>query len=201
MNKKHTGVYLLILVLLVVIAANALAFHIIRKENQRASVFEQQVATLKAQEEDQRKNEVAAKEVGDQVNFVKENFLREGEIVSFIEYLEKMASQSNVEVSISSLGVVDLSAAKKPVKKTASSTNEVILKDQVLNVRLEAGGSWRDLNNFIARLENMPYASEVKNLSLDMNSRPKLFFPPESESTGEEKVKWTVVAEISVLTI
>jgi hypothetical protein len=75
-------------------------------------------------------------------------FINEEKVVGFIEEIESLAQQASVTTEISSI-----------------QSGEQIGK-KGLYVTLDAQGNFDDVNNFIVRLENMPYQIQLTNVLL-----------------------------------
>jgi len=103
-------------------------------------------------------------------------------VVNFIERVENIALESQVNVSLETVLVSPLSDEK--------------LKDNFENLNLEvtANGGWEEIIRFLGLIENLPYQIIIKDLSLE---EPKVL-----RLSGEEVVgPWTLSIVFDVLKV
>jgi hypothetical protein len=107
-------------------------------------------------------------------------FVGKEDIVPFIERIEATAKAAGIKADVAS---VDLA----PVEGSASKEAVVL--------RLSASGSWRDTMHFAALLESLPYAINVKAVSLSASGLP----PADAKSSAPRARQWVSQFDFTAL--
>jgi Tfp pilus assembly protein PilO len=91
----------------------------------------------------------------EQIQTLRDFFVKKGDEVTFIEQIEKAAKDSSIKFEISSIDIV-------PNQRGSFKED--------LDVKMKAQGSWQDVMFFINKLEKMPFGVLIENLNLDASA-------------------------------
>jgi hypothetical protein len=120
------------------------------------------VSSLASSEKDLKKDEslrTIKKSLADNAELIgkiNSYFVTPDEVVSFIELIENLGKESGVSLSIGSVTTGPDSKNKDDFK-------------EVMKLRLETLGTWRDTYQFLSIIENLPYKETVEQVSLNLN--------------------------------
>ncbi len=115
-------------------------------------------------------------------------FVAKDGIVNFIEMLEDKGRESGVLLSIGSVSVEQDPKVKEDIK-------------EILRLKVDASGSWKDVTYFLSVLENLPYVTEVNNVSFTRNGGGSglLFDEEKNPDENNTSLGWKAYFEFTVL--
>jgi len=117
-----------------------------------------------------------------------EVFVSYDQMIALIKELEKIAGETDNEVAIEEVEVQDESSKKEPKSKgaagsTGENKNEFnFLSDNYIRIKINLKGSYNNAINFIRRIENMSYCSDIISLQLLVEKNEFASQPSESYS-------------------
>lgn len=82
------------------------------------------------------------------------HFVKNNDVVAFIQLIEKFGQSQKIELKISSLEEEESTAGTETVPESL----------ELLRVQFVASGSWNDLVNLLVFVESMPYATRIEQV-------------------------------------
>jgi len=92
----------------------------------------------------------------DTVNGLNSHFIKDDQVVDFIEFVERLGDSSGATTTIVSLKVLPISEEYKTVEK--------------LMLEIEVGGRRENVSRFISLIENLPYGANIENVAIREDS-------------------------------
>ncbi len=173
---------------LIFLSGYAFLFFGIKWKNEKSFVLSQEIDEYVIRESTLKSNDKTAQDLASQINLLGPYFVKEADVVSFIEIIEDAGKKNDAVVTIGTIGVV--------------VGGDESVKQQTLSLRFDAKGSWSNLRNLISYLENLPYKITFEKVSLNAEFSPVPFFKdPEIEGVEKSDLQtWGGVFEINVVT-
>lgn len=170
-----------IVVLLITVGGYYFFFSIIENKNKNISFLSQEIDTYAQNESVRTQSNKVAEEQKDKIEKIDLYLLHKNEVVPFIETVEGAGKKTGAVVKI---GTVNVGS------------------DSVLAIRLEARGSWNNINRFLSYLENLPYKISLSKVDLNRASSVSQFYA--NSEVGVNKIiagapVWNATVEMSVL--
>lgn len=201
LSTKQTLIVVILLVVLV-LGGYYFLFALIKSKNEKVSLFSQEIDLYLERESMRRTTEKTAEELSEKIQKLDSYFLHKDEVVPFIESIESAGSKSGVVVNIASVGVI----GPQIVESASVGGSADGKKDETLELRLDARGSWGNVVNFVSYIENLPYKVSVERAVFHRGSSVSTFFGAgenSAVSAGGKSIapEWSVTIEMSVLTL
>lgn len=147
-NKSIKNIFILIIVLNVVaLSVYVVLFYNIKSQTEVSSELSSTLAINTSR--NQRLNEIekTIKTIEDRAKTLEQYVLEEDNIVVLLSLLEDAARSKGVVIS-------------------AEITSSQVAKDTVLSFSYTVNGGWAEVYDFIALVENLPYTTNVKGVTL-----------------------------------
>lgn len=187
LSNKHI-LFITIFILLLTLGGYYFLFSIIESKNKNTFLLSQEIDTYAQNESMRRQNNKVTEEEKDKIEKIDTYFVHKNEVVPFIETVEDAGKKTGVVVTIG----------------TVSAT-----EDSTFTLRLDAHGSWSDVNRFLLYLENLPYKVTLSKVDLNKASSVERFYANVNADGNVKKATpvspvspvWNAIIEISVLTL
>lgn len=137
--------------ILILIAANFIFFHLIRSSGIQISNYQQESELLQSQVLEFSKYK--PEDLKALAESVVAKIIPRGDFVSFIESIEASARSQGVDITVDSVDVVPRGEDENDDK-------------QIMNLRLTTVGTWTQTMRFIAYLEHLPYKIDIGQINL-----------------------------------
>ena len=100
-----------------------------------------------------------------ELNLIESYFVSQNGVVDFIESVERLATLSEIDVTIN---FIDVENASSPSSEKSAEFYEM------LHIKMITEGTWHDTVHFLSLLENVPYKVDIQ--------RTSFVFVPQSEN-------------------
>ncbi|OGF62981.1 hypothetical protein A2926_04475 [Candidatus Giovannonibacteria bacterium RIFCSPLOWO2_01_FULL_44_40] len=161
-NKKPVLMLgLMILILAALIVFTWFLYQKIKEASAVVAEAEGKIALLEKKGREFSLAESGIRDYEKEIEFLEGAFLNESRFVDFLRLLESMSREANVNFSAKSARVPLLSDQGK----SASQTQEAVLS-------FELTGNFGAVANFIAMLDNIPYAGLIESLNIVPQAEP-----------------------------
>ena len=223
--KKYSS---LIILFTLVVCIGGIIWLVIIPVKQTLLERAQGIQEFYAEEENQVKQVNRLPELKDQYTLVKENesvlniLLNENQIVDFIKTLERLAGETNIQMTITSKDNGQIFEQKKvPVKtvstgtkndesaadtvntklKTGASIEDSALFSRYLRLNIKASGQYKDIVSFLRKIETLPVALDVIGMEMkkvDIATQKKILESnvPFSFSSGDSNIPQSAPQEV-----
>ena len=146
--RQHLNkIIILTVIMLVLVSLYIFVFYLIRNEDKKTSLLEQNFSLMAKKEELMLSEQSIIRETEEKRKDIDKYFINQGNVVVFIEKLESLGAISGGKVSLSS---VDIDKSRK----------------NVLKANLSVSGGFSELFHFLSLLEAIPFEINIKHISL-----------------------------------
>lgn len=178
-HKTKKILILCIILNLLIWAAFAFFFLKIRTQTNRISDLTSEVGVDIDRDKNLRTTKAMLDENEVAISQLDSYFVKSDGVVDFINSLESMGNKNGVSINISSVSVESDVKAKATLYET-------------LRLKIEISGTWANVTNFIAILENLPYGVNISQVSL-------VSVPSALSDSGKGSVSWRGAVDFGVL--
>lgn len=152
-HKTKKILILCVVLNLLIWSAFAFFFLKIRTQANRISDLTSEVGVDMNRDKNLRAAKAALSENKAEISLLDSYFVKSDGVVDFINGLEALGNKNGVTINIASVSVESDPKAKATLY-------------EMLRLKIEISGSWASVTNFIAILENIPYAVSISQVSL-----------------------------------
>ena len=180
--SSKTILILVIILTAILIAANYFFFTSIKKINAETSMLSNELASYKNEQTTLAGRDGLAELPGLIENIDSYSVGKDG-VVDFIENVETEARSKGITLLIRSVGTENIGGATE--EESVGATKEI------MRLKLEARGSWRDTMEFVSYIEHLPYKIVLHDVGFSSAS--------EGESSASSSPTWRARVELTVL--
>lgn len=155
-SKTKKLLILCIVLNLVVWTAYGVIFWQIKSQNEKISLLVNEAELDTKKEEDLRLTKASLNENKDSISRIDSYFIPKDGVVDFINSLESLGKQSGTSLVIGSVSVESETKIKENFK-------------EVLRLKVQAIGSWKNVMHFLSILENLPYQVDLQQADFKLS--------------------------------
>jgi hypothetical protein len=179
-SKKYIWLFIALTLSGVGVFMLYVAYSEIRSMNEEISLLKSDIDNETRRINEERDLKIALADTSKDREMLNGYFVREDQIVPFVESIESVGTKFGVKVKIVSI----------------SDGGDVKNTEESLDLKINFNGSWSSVMNFLEYLENLPYKSHIDNVVFSI-----------FESSSDQKTEgkggvslWNVSLGIKVLT-